>query len=839
MLFPVTLVFLFLIRLRFPAHKSLFQITRERYGPHTVGLLRKLEKNSRLLDKARLDEDFLKRCLDQQVIPKFLRFKLYRQNLRNTQIYKEFQRQLLEKEILNKQVHIRKLKEVVCQLENRLKNIVCRLDFIHFKHFIDNSVCKLHNNVETVHRRKFTSLGGSYDPTFIDPSKCIFNLSNYVLSKRETFLLSLGLDFCMPVFRFPRKRIIISFELLLNRLNSLPRLQSVTFNDVINKVKEIVRTVPKFIHKVHHIISKEDVEILRKLGKNRNIKISRPDKGNGVVILNTVDYIQKMNTILDDNSKFRKCKPHEDIYKYNLNIEDKINYQLRKLKRLNVITEGEYKELYVNGSSPSILYGLPKIHKANTPLRPILSAFKTPSYKLAQFLITGLSLFVNNIFTLKNSYDFKRILEERKFPKSAFLTSFDVTSLFTNVPVKETIDIAVQLMYNNGNSFRNMAQNDFRKLLELCTHDNHFLFNNEHYSQFEGFAMGNPLSATMANLFLSFHEQQWLDECPLSFKPIVYKRYVDDCFVIFKRKSHANKFLNYLNKQHRNINFTIELEEQNKINFLDCTMEKVEDGNLISLIFRVFRKLTFTNLGMNFHSQTLVIFKINNIRTLLHRAYEISSNWKILDKELEFLRSYFVLNGYPKELFFKITKSFLQKKIIHKAVKQTAEKMPFYHNIPFVNNYTCIYIKKNLLKFLSEVYPQININFVFGNNSKIQNLTKHKDKLPTTMESGIVYEYRCGDCNATYIGSTIKSLKTRASEHFGISSRSGNMLAKPPPSNILNHIYSCKCVRDFKQFSVLDRQNVEQALRISETVEIALRKPTLNDDQSAFPLFLQ
>ena len=241
---------------------------------------------------------------------------------------------------------------------------------------------------------------------------------------------------------------------------------------------------------------------------------------------------------------------------------------------------------------------------------------------------------------------------------------------------------------------------------------------------------------------------------------------------------------------------------------------------------------------MNFHSQTFVNFKINNIRTLLHRAYEISINWSILDKELEFLRTYFVLNGYPKDLFFKITKSFLCRKIIQKPVKETVEKMPFYHNIPFINNYTCIFIKRNLVKFLSEVYPQVNINFVFRNNSKIQNLTNHKDKLPTAMESGIVYEFRCSDCNATYIGSTVKSLMTRASEHFGISSRSGNMLANPPSSNILSHIYSCKCGRDLKQFSIIDRQSIQQALRISETVEIALRKPALNEDQSAFPLFL-
>ncbi|MEL6606497.1 MAG: hypothetical protein AAFP20_25220, partial [Cyanobacteria bacterium J06614_10] len=72
----------------------------------------------------------------------------------------------------------------------------------------------------------------------------------------------------------------------------------------------------------------------------------------------------------------------------------------------------------------------------------------------------------------------------------------------------ETIDIAVNLVYEFGDGFCNMTKNNYKRMLELCTLDNHFLFNDEHFSQYEGFAMGNPISATMANLFLSFHEQR-------------------------------------------------------------------------------------------------------------------------------------------------------------------------------------------------------------------------------------------------------------------------------------------------------------------------------------------
>ncbi|MEL6606496.1 MAG: hypothetical protein AAFP20_25215 [Cyanobacteria bacterium J06614_10] len=325
----------------------------------------------------------------------------------------------------------------------------------------------------------------------------------------------------------------------------------------------------------------------------------------------------------------------------------------------------------------------------------------------------------------------------------------------------------------------------------------------------------------------------------MSFRPIIYKRYVDDCFLAFRKEHHAEKFLLYLNAQHQNIKFTIEKESGNKINFLDTTITKKNSNNMISLILGIFRKPTFTNLGMNFHSNTYFNFKINNIKTLLHRAYELSSNWHLFDGEIAFLYKYFKGNGYPVNLFNKITNKFISEKFQPKDLKHTVKKMPFYHKIPFINNFTCKYIKKGFLEFLGNAYPQVEFNFIFMNSSRVQALLKHKDRLPVMLESGIVYSFKCGDCQATYIGSTVRALKTRASEHFSVSSRTGAWLTRPPASTIRDHLNSCKYSRSLDQFTILDRQNNIDALRISESIEIDIRKPNLNCDQSAFPLFLR
>ena len=107
------------------------------------------------------------------------------------------------------------------------------------------------------------------------------------------------------------------------------------------------------------------------------------------------------------------------------------------------ITDEEYNKLFVSGSSPSILYGLPKVHKTGIPLRPILSAFKAASYNLAKFLISILQPLTENQYTLKNTYEFKNIIDSSEVHRGAVLASFDITSLNTNVTIKETVDIVL------------------------------------------------------------------------------------------------------------------------------------------------------------------------------------------------------------------------------------------------------------------------------------------------------------------------------------------------------------------------------------------------------------
>ena len=102
-------------------------------------------------------------------------------------------------------------------------------------------------------------------------------------------------------------------------------------------------------------------------------------------------------------------------------------------------------------------------------------------------------------------------------------------------------------MFGDTNEIHSLKRSQFKELLELASLDNHFIFDGTIYKQIDGVAMGSPLGPTLAMAFMCYMEEKWLSDCPLDFKPLFYRRYVDDTFLIFKSQTNVQKFLEYLN----------------------------------------------------------------------------------------------------------------------------------------------------------------------------------------------------------------------------------------------------------------------------------------------------
>ena len=128
-----------------------------------------------------------------------------------------------------------------------------------------------------------------------------------------------------------------------------------------------------------------------------------------------------------------------------------LQHFLRNLKQKNFFDEIESDKLYPSGSAPTRMYGIPIIHKFSSSdsfpkLRPVVSSIGTFNYNLAHFLCDLLSPLVPNDYSCKDTFSFASQIENANLSKT--FVSYDVTSLFTNIPLQETIDIAINLIFN-------------------------------------------------------------------------------------------------------------------------------------------------------------------------------------------------------------------------------------------------------------------------------------------------------------------------------------------------------------------------------------------------------
>ena len=125
------------------------------------------------------------------------------------------------------------------------------------------------------------------------------------------------------------------------------------------------------------------------------------------------------------------------------------------------------------------------------------------------------------------------------------MTNLDIDALFTNISFDETIDVCINKLFQAPEILaKGISKNDFCDLLNLATKDSFFTFNNKFYIQVDDVAMGSPLDPTLANIFLSHHEENWLNKFPIEFKSTFYRRMLMTFFYILNHLNLPSRFVN-------------------------------------------------------------------------------------------------------------------------------------------------------------------------------------------------------------------------------------------------------------------------------------------------------
>ena len=202
----------------------------------------------------------------------------------------------------------------------------------------------------------------------------------------------------------------------------------------------------------------------------------------------------------------------------------------------------------------------------NTTRKPLVPLI--PSY------IKDTTHFLNTIFQIPTP-----------LPPNTILVTIDVTSLYTNIPNNEGIEAAIQALSTLPPDTPRPPLPCFTNLLNFILKQNYFLFNNQHYLQTQGTAMGTRMAPSYANIFMASLEKRMLLHSPHNLLPLIWLRFIDDIFMLWTHGSPSlTTFLQHINTFHPTIKFTHQ-QSHNSINFLDTTVLLTKQRTLQSTLY--------------------------------------------------------------------------------------------------------------------------------------------------------------------------------------------------------------------------------------------------------------
>ena len=376
------------------------------------------------------------------------------------------------------------------------------------------------------------------------------------------------------------------------------------------------------------------------------------------------------------------------------------------------------------------------------------------------------------------------------------LTSYDVTSLFTSVPMESALNIIKNLLEKDEklNDRTVLSVQNIIELLGICLHNTYFSLQNKFYEQVEGAAMGSPISPIVANLYMEHFERKAPRSATNPHQ--VWYRFVDDTWVI-QQQAHKQAFLDHINSIDPAIKFTVEGTQGNEaIPFLDTLVTLLADN---SLSITVYHKSTHTDQYLQWDSHQSISAKYSVIGTLTHRAKTVCTDPEPLQGEFLHLRKALGRCNYPPWAINRV-----QNKVLNSnhedhsnnnqqstsnntnSLEQQTQTGENNSNQTQANNnqgtstttttssrpnstvgQIVIPYTKGLVDRFKHIFGKYGIQAHFKVNTTIkQVLMKPKDQDPKEIKSRFIYSFQCNHiaCNEEYIGETPKTLGERCKD---------------------------------------------------------------------------
>ena len=489
------------------------------------------------------------------------------------------------------------------------------------------------------------------------------------------------------------------------------------------------------------------IKMTYKYLKEEKIKAVPFDKGLGFCLMSEKDYEEKLSKITSLKQFTPEITTRTNAKDPVIKEEERINNALKKLCQEGRLDDDLRKKLKSTGAKPARIYGLAKVHKEDVPLRPIVSMPATAYDNLGKWISKWLNLVPEGKIDTGTA-DVSQEIRKLKLESDESLISFDVTQLYTHVPLNESIELAASKLYQIRDDIP-VDMNTFIELAKLACSSILIKSHDGYIRQVDGLAMGIQCAPQLANIWMASFDKYIRGNSQF------YKRYMDDVLRIIK-KNEIDRTLESINQLHPNLAFTKETENiEGKIAFLDMNIVHKKDGTIET---EWYRKATDTGLTINFHALAPTKYKRGMVINLVYRIFNATSSWELFDKGLNEGKEILASNQYPEEWYENIINKTIEK-IFRKEKKISDEederKMVF---IQYRGPITDSYVQK-LKETGAPIKPILTLRKV---KTVLPSLKQNIEKVIT---SNIIYQFKCTNCNVSYVGMTTRHLCTRVNEH--------------------------------------------------------------------------
>ena len=512
------------------------------------------------------------------------------------------------------------------------------------------------------------------------------------------------------------------------------------------------------------------------------------------------------------------------------------------------------KAILPHNSRLSQFYGLPKDHKPGLPLRPVVStcgsSMDNVSLLLERILNQLLKFVPAHLTSTKECIDV--LSDVGVLPDDCIIASLDVVSLYSNIPVVESIDVVMEFLelHRKEVDMFHLSLSDVRELLSVVLSSNYFEFDGVQYRQRKGLAMGNHLAPPMAIIFMSKLESEAMAMFP--WKPRLYRRYIDDCLVVWCHGLvKLMEFVQYLSSRHPDIRFTVEHTQQNvspTVSYLDLSIS-VASG---VVQWELFVKPSHSVVHLSYESSLPLGVKRSVAQEQFRRANSNASTDRGRERGEKKIETLLRDNDYPQHA--------IQAAKHHASTPRpssTRQRQQSYTSIiklPFVNDRLARDVRRTVRSFSKDV------RVVFQSGRSLRDMlvssSLSRPECPKEvykkrrgrgrpvecracdagMESGqclsqdVIYSMLCALCAEEYVGETERTARKRFEEHCreakaqALETPWGEHYAEHHPQQAITSTPITNASILAKQSSLVNR-------RIREAMFIRDKRPSVNRDR--------